>query len=59
MVFNSVSDFRRGAKPYRNYIMEHDDSEQRSTLGRQCRYAFEAGQVIVTFPVESKENVRG
>lgn len=33
------------------YVMDHDDAAQRKRLGISCREAFEAGQMVVTFPV--------
>lgn len=35
---------------FRQYIMDHDDTQQRRVLGEQCRNAFEAGQSISTAP---------
>lgn len=32
----------------REYVMDHNDDQQRRTLGQQCRNAFEAGQAVVT-----------
>lgn len=34
-----------------DYIMDHDNAEQRKVLGQQCRHAFEAGQKVVTFAI--------
>ena len=38
-------------RPRGSYVMDHNDPAQRRVLGEQCRNAFEAGQCIVTFPV--------
>lgn len=43
------TDIRR--KLIRRYVMDHDSQEQRRVLGEQCRNAFEAGQLIVTYPI--------
>lgn len=32
----------------REYVMDHNDDQQRRTLGQQCRNAFEGGQAVVT-----------
>lgn len=37
----------------RYYLMNHDDPAQRRVLGEQCRNAFEAGQLIVTWPLRT------
>lgn len=37
--------------PFRVYVMEHNNEEQRRVLGMQCRNAFEAGQCISTVPL--------
>lgn len=50
-VFQNLTSFERGDYPVIEYDMDHDEQEQRVVLGRQCRYAFEYGQVVVTFPV--------
>lgn len=34
-----------------SYVLEYDDPQQRSVLGRQCKEAFEAGQFVLTYPV--------
>lgn len=34
-----------------DYVMNHDNDDERRTLGAQCRNAFEGGQVVMTFPV--------
>lgn len=33
----------------KQWVMDHNQAEQRRVLGEQCRSAFEAGQKIVTF----------
>lgn len=38
--------------PLVEYTMDHDDPVQRRRLGESCRDAFEAGQVVVTRPVD-------
>lgn len=38
-------------KPIAEYEMDHDDPVQRRRLGASCREAFEAGQMVVTYPV--------
>lgn len=35
---------------FRQYVMDHDDIQQRRVLGEQCRNAFEAEQSISTTP---------
>lgn len=34
------------------YQMDHDDPTQRRVLGAQCRAAFEAGQTVLTHPIQ-------
>jgi hypothetical protein len=48
-VYASVEAFEAGAAPLREYEMNHDCETERKTLGMQCRNAFEAGQMIVTY----------
>ena len=33
------------------YDVDHADPTQRRVLGEQCRNAFEAGQLVMTYPV--------
>jgi hypothetical protein len=40
--------FESGADPLSSYTIDHDDDGQRRTLGKQCRNAFEVGQMILT-----------
>lgn len=54
MVFASLAAYMNDKPPLRDYLMDHDDQTQRRVLGEQCRNAFEAGQVIVTFPVANR-----
>lgn len=49
-VHSSLDSFEDAEKPFRCYVMNHDDPGERRVLGEQCRNAFEAGQVIVTYP---------
>ena len=51
-IYNSLKEFDNGYEPVRCYIMDHDDPAQRKVLGMQCRNAFEAGQVVLTFREE-------
>lgn len=44
----------QGLHLVRRYDMDHDDPAQRRVLGEQCRNAFEGGQRIVTYTVNSK-----
>ncbi|UZW62733.1 hypothetical protein [Lysobacter enzymogenes] len=34
----------------RSFVIDHNDGAQRRVLGRQCAYALEGGQKIVTYP---------
>lgn len=37
-------------KPFRSYVIDHNDPVQRHVLGSQCRYVFEEGsQIVQTF----------
>lgn len=36
-----------------DFIVDHDDPVQRRVLGEQCRNAFDGGQTVTTFPIES------
>jgi hypothetical protein len=47
-VYASVEMFESGADPLSSYTIDHDDDGQRRTLGKQCRNAFEVGQMILT-----------
>jgi len=49
-VHSSLDSFEDGEKPFRCYVMNHNDPGERRVLGEQCRNAFEGGQVIVTYP---------
>lgn len=49
-VHASVRDLDEGRAPLKQYTMNHDNKAERRVLGEQCRYAFEAGQAIVTYP---------
>lgn len=53
-VYASVSAFQNNEEPFRDYVIDHDVVTSRRVLGEQCRNAFEAGQVIVTFPLKKK-----
>lgn len=35
----------------RYFLMDHNDPAQRRVLGEQCRSAFEAGQLVMTWPL--------
>jgi hypothetical protein len=50
-VYSSLASFEDEWGPMRSYTMDHDDPSQRRVLGEQCRNAFEAGQVVLTYPV--------
>lgn len=55
-VFDSLLAFERTPDfPLRYYMMNHNDPAERRVLGEQCRNAFEAGQVIVTYPESAKD----
>jgi hypothetical protein len=41
--------------PIADYVMNHDDPQQRRVLGQQCRLAFEAGQSVWTCPEDYVE----
>ena len=49
-VYASITAMEDGDEPLHEYVMEHDDAAQRRALGARCRCAFEAGQVVLTFP---------
>ena len=49
-VYANRQDFERQEKPLVTYLMDDDDEVHRQVLGRQCRSAHAAGQVIVTIP---------
>lgn len=51
VIYNSAYDFIEDNEPFRDYIIDHDDGNQRAVLGAQVRNAFEAGQVVVTIPL--------
>lgn len=55
MVFASEREYERGADPIAEYVIDHDDDLQRRNLGRQCRSAFEAGQMVVTIAIPKEE----
>jgi hypothetical protein len=38
-------------EPLHEFVMDHNDQQQRRVLGEQCRNAFSAGQCVVTFPL--------
>jgi hypothetical protein len=42
-------------KTVADYVMDHDNKEQRRALGEQCRNAFEAGQSVHTWPVQKDD----
>ncbi len=44
----------RDGTVYRQFVMNHDDANERRVLGTQCRNAFEAGQTINTSPIVPK-----
>lgn len=52
-VFRSLHSFNRYDGWIARYIMDHDDPAQRRVLGEQVRNAFEAGQVVLTHPVQN------
>lgn len=48
-VYASIDAYEDGAPALRMYSMNHDNASERRVLGEQCRNAFEAGQMIVTY----------
>lgn len=50
-VYNNYIEFDF-AEPVVSYVMEHDEPEQRKRLGIGCQDAFEAGQLVMTYPVD-------
>lgn len=52
-VFHSYRDFKR-SNPFRSYIVDYSDRAQRAVLGTQCRNAMEAGQIVLTLPMNPK-----
>lgn len=50
VIYRNTHDFIEDNEPLRDYIIDHDDGNQRAVLGAQVRNAFEAGQVVVTIP---------
>lgn len=48
-IYSSVEAYEEGEEALASYVMDHDDPAQRRVLGEQCRNAFEAGQMIVTY----------
>jgi len=54
-VYNSHEAYASGEKPFRDYVMDHNDDKQRRVLGEQCRNIFEGGQLVITHPVTGKE----
>lgn len=49
-VYDNINAYEDGAEAFRSYTMNHDDAGERRVLGEQCRNAFEAGQMILTYP---------
>lgn len=49
-VYASIAALENSDPPLADYIMDHNDPEQRRVLGMQCRNAFEAGQCVLTWP---------
>lgn len=41
----------RDQKTVADYVMDHDEADQRRVLGEQCRNAFEGGQSVHTSPI--------
>lgn len=39
-------------EPIIDYVMDYNDDLQRKRLATSCRDAFEAGQVVLTMPVD-------
>lgn len=54
-VHENLIKFENGCKPFCEYTMNHNNPAERRVLGEQCRNAFEAGQVIVTYPENAKD----
>ena len=57
-IHKNLVDYVNGDEPWRMYEMDHDDAAQRRVLGEQCRNAFEAGQVVLTYPLPGQINRR-
>lgn len=53
-VYSSLTDYENGADPIACYAMNHNREAERRVLGQQCRYAFEAGQMMLTYPSSQK-----
>jgi hypothetical protein len=51
-IYLNVDAFDNGELPIIEYTMDHDNAIERGVLGRQCRAAFEAGQVVLTYPFD-------
>lgn len=52
-VWRNIEAFDGGEElPIVEYTMNHNDPVERKVLGMQCRAAFEAGQVVLTYPVD-------
>lgn len=50
-VYSSPLSLGKGEQPIVSYAMDHNDEAQRRRLGQECRRAFEAGQVVLTWGV--------
>lgn len=53
-----VYEHPKSEKVVAEYVMDHDDAAQRRRLGVSCREAFEAGQMVVTYPVWKNQTIR-
>lgn len=49
-VFEKLDDVQKNRQILK-FTMDHDDLKQRRVLGQQCRFAFEAGQIVMTVPL--------
>lgn len=54
LIYASEEAFDNFDAPIHSYVMDHDNTDSRRVLGAQCRYAFEAGQVVATIALKPK-----
>lgn len=52
MVFEDFSSLRCNEWAIIDYVLDYNDEIQRKRLATSCRDAFEAGQVVLTMPVD-------
>jgi hypothetical protein len=48
-IYESEEAFEAGKEPIHEYTMNHDNPQERQTLGIKCRMAFEAGNFVCTY----------